>query len=274
MAQRLQKLMAAAGLGSRRGLEASIAAGKVSVNGKLAKLGDQAGEGDQVTLEGMHYRVLASEGAPRTRVLLYHKPVGQVCSRKAERAGDSVFDHLPRVQGARWVSVGRLDINTSGLLIFTDDGELANRLMHPSFEVQRKYAVRVRGQVDEEMLQRLVSGVELEDGPASFDSLDVAGGERANTWYHVTLCEGRNREVRRLWESQGVEVSRLIRLQYGPVALPRGLSRGRYRFLDGDELRSFLKALNYRAHQELALVKQKPARRPQKPASKPRRRDK
>ena len=265
MAQRLQKLMASAGLGSRRGLEALIGAGKVSVNGKLAKLGDQADEGDQVTLEGIHYRVLASEGAPRTRVLLYHKPVGQVCSRKAEREGDSVFDHLPRVQGARWVSVGRLDVNTSGLLIFTDDGELANRLMHPSFEVQRKYAVRVRGQVDDEMLKRLLEGVELEDGPASFETLEAAGGERANSWYHVTLREGRNREVRRLWESQEVEVSRLIRLQYGPLSLPRGLGRGRHRFLDGDELRSFLKALGYRSTENLAMVKQKPSRRPQKP---------
>jgi len=273
MAQRLQKLMASAGLGSRRGLEALIAAGKVSVNGKVASLGDQAGEDDQVTLEGIHYRVIASEGAPRTRVLLYHKPVGQVCSRKAEREGDSVFDHLPRVQGARWVSVGRLDVNTSGLLIFTDDGELANRLMHPSFEVQRKYAVRIRGQVDEAMMQRLLDGVELEDGEASFESLDVAGGERANTWYHVTLREGRNREVRRLWESQGVEVSRLIRLQYGPITLPRGLGRGRYRFLDGDDLRSFLKELGFRAQQDLVLQKQKPARRPQKPASKRRQRD-
>ncbi len=264
--------MASAGLGSRRGLEASIAAGKVSVNGKVAALGDRAADGDQVTLEGIHYRVQASDGALRTRVLLYHKPVGQVCSRKAEREGDSVFDHLPRVQGARWVSVGRLDVNTSGLLIFTDDGELANRLMHPSFEVQRKYAVRIRGQVDDEMMKRLLEGVELEDGPASFETLEMAGGEGSNAWFHVTLREGRNREVRRLWESQEVEVSRLIRLQYGPVTLPRGLGRGRYRFLDGPDLRGFLKALNYFADPELSLVKQKPSRRAQKPASKPRRR--
>ncbi len=273
MAQRLQKLMAASGLGSRRGLEAAIGAGKVSVNGKLASLGDQAGEGDQITLEGIHYRVMAAEGPPRTRVLLYHKPVGQVCSRKAERDGDSVFDHLPRVQGARWVSVGRLDVNTSGLLIFTDDGELANRLMHPSFEIQRKYAVRVRGQVDQAMMQRLIDGVELEDGLANFETLNEAGGEQSNTWYHVTLREGRNREVRRLWESQGVEVSRLIRLQYGPVTLPRGLGRGRHRFLDGDDLKSFLKALGYRPSDELNLVKQKPGRRPLKPNNKRRRRD-
>lgn len=266
MAQRLQKLMASAGLGSRRGLEALIGAGKVSVNGKLAKLGDQADVGDQVTLEGIHYRVLASEGAPRTRVLIYHKPVGQVCSRTVEREGDSVFDHLPRVQGARWVSVGRLDVNTSGLLIFTDDGELANRLMHPSYEVQRKYAVRIRGQVDPEMMQRLIDGVELEDGPAKFETLEAAGGDGTNSWFHVTLREGRNREVRRLWESQEVEVSRLIRLQYGPIGLPRGLGRGRHRFLDGDELRSFLKALGYRSKENLAMVKQKPSRRPQKPA--------
>lgn len=272
MAQRLQKLMAASGLGSRRGLEALIAEGKVSVNGQLAKLGDQAGEGDQVTLEGIHYRVIASDRGPSTRVLLYHKPVGQVCTRKAEREQDSVFAHLPRVQGARWVSVGRLDVNTSGLLLFTDDGELANRLMHPSFEVQRKYAVRIRGQVDPDMQQRLLDGVELEDGPASFETLDDAGGEGSNHWFHVTLREGRNREVRRLWESQGVEVSRLIRLQYGPLSLPRSLARGRYRFLDGEELRAFLKALGYRpAAGELTLVKQKPPRRPQKPASRRRR---
>lgn len=273
MAQRLQKLMASAGLGSRRALEAAIAEGRVSVNGKKASLGDQAGEGDQITLDGMHYRAMASEGRPRTRVLLYHKPVGQVCSRKADRDGDSVFDHLPRVQGARWVSVGRLDVNTSGLLIFTDDGELANRLMHPSFEIVRKYAVRVRGQVDPGMMQRLLDGVELEDGPASFESLDAAGGEGSNSWFHVTLREGRNREVRRLWESQNVEVSRLIRLQYGPITLPRGLGRGRYRFLDGDDLRNFLKTLGYKSTEELNLVKQKPARRPQKPINKRRRRD-
>ncbi len=273
MAQRLQKLLAAAGLGSRRALEASIAAGKVSVNGKVAGLGDRGIEGDQVTLEGIHYRVMASDGALRTRVLLYHKPVGQVCSRKAEREGDSVFDHLPRVQGARWVSVGRLDVNTSGLLIFTDDGELANRLMHPSFEVQRKYAVRIRGQVDDTMMQRLLDGVELEDGIAKFETLDMAGGEHTNSWFHVTLREGRNREVRRLWESQDVEVSRLIRLQYGPLSLPRGLGRGRYRFLDGADLRNFLKALGYHAATELTLVKQKPARRAQKPQSKRRQRD-
>ncbi|MGB0866734.1 MAG: pseudouridine synthase [Granulosicoccaceae bacterium] len=272
MGQRLQKLMASAGLGSRRGLEALIADGKVSVNGQLAKLGDQAGDGDQVTLEGIHYRVLASDRGPRTRVILYHKPVGQVCSRKAEREEDSVFAHLPRVQGARWVSVGRLDVNTSGLLLFTDDGELANRLMHPSFEVQRKYAVRIRGQVDRDMMQRLLDGVELEDGPASFETLDEAGGEGSNHWFHVTLREGRNREVRRLWESQGVEVSRLIRLQYGPVSLPRGLGRGRHRFLDGDDLRDFLKALGYKASgDDLTLVKQKPPRRPQKPQAKRRR---
>jgi len=167
---------------------------------------------------------------------MYHKPVGEVCSRKDPEGRPSVFDRLPVLRQGRWILVGRLDLNTSGLLLLTNEGDLAHRLMHPSSEIEREYAVRILGEVDEAMLKRLQDGVELEDGRAAFDSVRDAGGTGANHWYHVILREGRRREVRRIWESQGVRVSRLIRLRYGNVCLPRGLADGRFRDLDESEL--------------------------------------
>ncbi len=229
--EKLQKVLARAGFGSRRELEEWIREGRVKVNGKVAKLGDRVGEDDRLTVDGrrIHPGKLKSK---RSRVLVYHKPVGKVCTRHDPEGRPTIFEDLPRLQGGRWISIGRLDLNTSGLLLLTTDGELANRLMHPSHAVEREYAVRILGEVTPEMLQNLERGVELEDGLARFDAIRDAGGEGANHWYHVILREGRNREVRRLWESQGVQVSRLQRVRFGPVSLPRWQKPGRWEDLD------------------------------------------
>lgn len=224
--EKLQKVLARAGFGSRRELEEWIAAGRVSVNGKLATLGDRVTEADLIRVDGRIVRGTRLQ-PPRARVLIYHKPAGEVATRSDPEGRPTIFDHLPRLTNGRWIAVGRLDLNTSGLLLLTSDGELANRLMHPSSEVEREYAVRVLGEVAPEVLERLRNGVPLDDGEARFDAIEDAGGEGANHWYHVILREGRNREVRRLWESQGVTVSRLIRVRYGNVTLPRWLRPGR-----------------------------------------------
>ncbi len=227
MSEKLQKVLARAGHGSRREIEAMIAAGRVSIDGQVAKLGDRVdGRAElKVRIDG-HIVSLKSEEDVICRVLAYYKPEGELCSRSDPQGRPTVFDRLPKVRDSRWVAVGRLDINTSGLLLFTTDGELANRLMHPSQEVEREYAIRVFGEVTEEMLKNLRTGVELEDGVAQFKRLVPAGGEGLNTWYHGVLSEGRNREVRRLWESQEVQVSRLMRIRYGDITLPKGLPRG------------------------------------------------
>lgn len=223
-------MLANAGLGSRREIEQWIAAGAVVVNGKIAQLGDRAGVGDKVVVRGKP----VSLGSDKTvsRVLAYNKPVGEVTSRKDPAGRTTVFEHLPRIKEGRWVAVGRLDITTTGLLLFTNDGALAHGLMHPSSEIEREYAVRVLGEVTPEMLEKLSSGVELEDGLARFCSIRADGGSGANRWYHVMLREGKNREVRRLWESQGLQVSRLIRSRYGPVTLDRGVRPGEWQELD------------------------------------------
>ncbi|CUU24190.1 23S rRNA pseudouridine(2605) synthase RluB [Duffyella gerundensis] len=227
MSEKLQKVLARAGHGSRREIETMISAGRVSVDGKIATLGDrvEVDKSMKIRIDG-HIVAITESATEVCRVLAYYKPEGELCTRNDPEGRPTVFDRLPRLRGARWVAVGRLDVNTCGLLLFTTDGELANRLMHPSREVEREYAVRVFGQVDDDKIRQLSRGVQLEDGPAAFKTIKFAGGEGINQWYNVTLTEGRNREVRRLWEAVGVQVSRLIRVRYGDIPLPKGLPRG------------------------------------------------
>ena len=228
--QRLQKLMAAAGLGSRRALEKVIEAGEVQVNNEVASLGATVNEGDIITYGQRRWKAVGREMAQRT--LIYNKPEGEITSRVDPEGRPTVFDRLPRVHNQRWVAVGRLDINTGGLLLLTTDGELANAMMHPSSNVDREYACRVRGEATSEQLEALRSGVELDDGPARFSDIQAAGGSGENHWYHVTIMEGRNREVRRLWESQGLVVSRLKRVRYGAAFLPKRLLVGKWHEID------------------------------------------
>jgi 23S rRNA pseudouridine2605 synthase len=226
LSERLQKVMASAGLGSRRALEKHIADGKVTVDGRPASLGQTVSDGAIIGFEDRTWRVHRESAHHRT--LIYNKPEGEVTSRADPEGRRTVFDRLPAVKGARWVAIGRLDINTTGLLILTTDGELANTMMHPSSRVDREYACRIRGRASEEQLERLRQGVELDDGTASFSDIQEAGGSGENHWYHVTIMEGRNREVRRLWESQGLMISRLKRVRYGAAFLPRRLRMGQW----------------------------------------------
>ena len=226
---KLHKVLADAGIGSRRDMEEMIIAGRVSVNGEPAHIGQRVLASDQVRVNGKPLARKTPGRAPR--VLLYHKPAGEIVTQDDPGARPTVFEKLPKVSGGRWVAVGRLDLNSEGLLIFTTSGELANRLMHPRYEVEREYAVRVLGEVTDEQRQKLLDGVELQDGPAKFSRVDDAGGDGANRWYRVAISEGRNREVRRIFEAIGLTVSRLIRIRYGAVQLPRSLARGRYQEL-------------------------------------------
>lgn len=234
MSEKLQKILARAGLASRREIERWIEQGRVQVNGEVAKLGDRTDSSAKIFVDGKPVILRYSESAKR-RVIMYHKPVGEVCTRSDPEGRPTIFDHLPRLSNQRWIVIGRLDLNTAGLLLFTNDGELANRLMHPSSEIEREYAVRVLGEVDKTMLTRLKKGIELDDGVAAFDTIQDAGGEGANHWYHVTLKEGRNRIVRRLWETQGITVSRLIRVRFGNIQLPRHLRFGKWEDLGEQE---------------------------------------
>lgn len=220
--ERLQKVLAQAGLGSRREIEEWIRVGRITLNGQVAVLGARYQKGDRLTLNGRPIDLDGRRDDP-TRVLVYHKPVGELVTRRDPEGRPVVFTQLPRPLRGRWVAIGRLDINTQGLLLVTTNGELANRMMHPSQEVEREYAVRVLGTVDDKMLERLRTGVLLEDGVARFEAIAEAGGEGANHWFHVTLREGRNRIVRRLWESQGLTVSRLMRVRFGSIELPSRL---------------------------------------------------
>lgn len=236
MDEKLQKVLARAGFGSRRELEEWITAGRIKVNGKVATLGDRVSPKDKILVDGK--KLAPRDGAPLApMVLLYNKPLGEICTRNDPEGRPTVFDHLPKLQHARWVAVGRLDINTTGLLLFTTDGELANKLMHPSAQVEREYAVRVMGEVTEEILRTLQRGVELDDGIASFNAIRDAGGEGANHWYHVVIMEGRNREVRRLWESQGLKISRLKRIRYGNILIPSFVKAGKYVELPAPEVK-------------------------------------
>ncbi len=243
MSERIQKALAHAGHGSRRQVEAWVQEGRITVNGNVATLGDHITEDDKVLLDGKQLRLKFKQELP-LKVIIYHKPVGEICTRNDPEKRATIYDNLPRLRGGRWVAVGRLDVNTSGVLLLTTSGELANKLMHPSSGMEREYAVRVLGEVDRPMLKQMREGVELEDGMAAFDTIRDAGGQGANHWYHVILKEGRKREVRRLWESQGVTVSRLIRVRFGDVILPRGLSAGKFIDLDSTSLNKLLRAVD------------------------------
>ena len=234
--EKLQKILARAGYGSRRELERWIAAGRVRVNGECATVGIHC------ALLSCRRRI-QRRGQP-VRVLRYHKVEGELCSRRRDSDRPTVFDNLPALKSGRWISVGRLDVNSGGLMLFTNDGALANRLMHPSGGLVREYAVRVRGEVSAESIRRLRRGVRLEDGPAKFETIVERGGRGVNRWYHVTLREGRKREVRRLWASQGAQVSRLTRVRFGPVKLPRNLSRGRWDELSKRQVNELIKAVS------------------------------
>lgn len=225
--EKVQKVLARAGLASRRVIEEWILAGRVRINDRSAHIGDRIENGDRIFVDGEEVDYETGDEAGR-RMLMYHKPEGEVCTRTDPQGRPTVFERLPRLDGERWVVVGRLDINSTGLLLFTTDGDLANSLMHPSSQVSREYAVRVFGEVTPQMLDNLRRGVLLEDGPAKFHTIEDAGGEGMNHWYKVTIKEGKKREVRRMWETQGVQVSRLIRVRFGDIQLPSNLKSGRW----------------------------------------------
>jgi 23S rRNA pseudouridine2605 synthase len=234
--ERLHKVLANAGLGSRRMLEERIGAGEIMVNGSAAQTGSSVRAGDRVSLDNKQF-VVATDSHDHAAVLMYHKPEGELTTRDDPEGRPTVFENLPHLNGARWISVGRLDINTTGLLLLTTDGELANALMHPSHELEREYLCRVHGEVPDETLEKLKAGVELEDGPARFDEIHVVNRGGSHCWFRVVMHEGRNREVRRLWESQGFLVSRLKRIRYGNVELPRGLRPGQNETLAEDAVK-------------------------------------
>ncbi len=256
--ERVQKVLARGGVGSRREIERWIVDGKLKINGKTVKLGDHLREGDHLQLNG---RVVVWQKFARqpTRVLIYNKPTGEVVTRRDPDGRPVVFKQLPKLAVGRWIAIGRLDINTQGLLLVTNNGELANRLMHPSFEVDREYAVRILGDVGDALIEKLKQGVELEDGEAHFDDVQFSGGEGANKWYHVTVKEGRNRLVRRLWESQDKIVSRLMRVRYGPVVLPDNLRAKSYCELDNKELAMLMEFVSM--HPDKAVSKSNPRSR-------------
>lgn len=240
--ERLQKFLAARGIGSRREIEEWIKQGRIFINGQQAQLGDKVTEESHITLDRKPLKILPKK--EKIKVMLYHKPCGEVCTRRDPEGRPTVFEKLPRLRNERWVVVGRLDLNTEGLLIFTNNGELANRLMHPRYGMEREYAVRVFGDVTPDMITRLKAGVNIGDsGLHKFEDIQDAGGEGRNHWYHVILKEGRYREVRRLWESQGVEVSRLIRVRFGDIELPRFLKLGMLRQMEEEDIQALMKRL-------------------------------
>ena len=247
-APKLHKVLAEAGMGSRREMEELIVAGRVSVNGEPAHIGQRIMPTDQVRINGKPVKRRVQTKPPR--VLLYHKPTGEIVSHADPEGRPSVFDKLPPMKTAKWLAVGRLDFNTEGLLMLTTSGDLANRFMHPRYSVEREYAVRVVGELSESSRQKLLHGIELDDGPANFLRIRDGGGEGTNHWYHVALAEGRNREVRRMFEAVGLMVSRLIRTRHGPISLPRGLRRGRWEELEEAQVRSLMAAVGLKAPTE------------------------
>lgn len=232
--EKLQKVLARAGIGSRREMERAIEAGQVKVNDRIAKLGDRVTLQDKVFVNGQ--RIVLRTELTRRRVILYNKPEGEICSRSDPEGRPTVYDHLPALKGERWISVGRLDFNTSGLLLFTNDGELANKLMHPSSVIDREYLVRIQGEVTDEMRANLLKGIELDDGVARFTDIVDGAGEGKNRWFYCVVMEGRNREVRRLWESQGVKVSRLKRVRYANIFIPSHVRVGQWTDLTEREI--------------------------------------
>ena len=254
MSEKLQKVLARAGLGSRRELETWISDGRVSVNGTVATLGDRVGSEDTLRVDGRIIKVKTEEDTVQ-RVIMYHKPPGEVCSRNDPEGRPTVFDNLPRLQGMRWVQVGRLDINTTGMMLFTTDGELAHRLMHPSNGFVREYAVRVRGVMTPEKRQAMLYGVLLEDGVSKFDSIEDAGGaeEGANHWYKATLTGGKYREVRRLFQSQDLEVARLMRIRFGDLTLPPQLRQGRWMELEPEQMKALIEKVDLKGKKYTGL---------------------
>ena len=263
-APKLHKVLAQAGLGSRLEMERLIQDGRVAVNGETAHLGQRIQHGDQIRIDGRPVKVRIAPPPPR--VLAYHKPAGEVVTHDDPQNRPTVFRRLPRLYSGKWQSVGRLDLNTEGLLLFTDSGELANKLMHPRFGLQREYAVRVLGALSNEEKQRLLDGVRLDDGMAQFQSIEDGGGDGANCWYRVTIAEGRNREVRRMFEAVGHAVSRLIRIRYGAVVLPRGLRRGVWTELDYRDIERLTMAAGMRRSDEQAQESARKAASSRNPA--------
>lgn len=243
--ERLQKVLAGAGIGSRREVEQWIKAGRITINGNVATLGQKVSGREKILVDGRPVPALRKT-RPSPRVLVYHKPSGEVCTRSDPEGRPTVFDRLPPIQGSRWINVGRLDLATSGLLLLTTDGSLANALMHPSREIEREYAVRVQGTVSDATLERIRAGISLDDGVARFDRVERTGGDASNQWFSVVVSEGRNRLVRRVWEAVDCRVSRLIRVRYGPVELSRSLRPGHHRLLKDKELEALYAAAGLR----------------------------
>lgn len=253
--ERIQKMLSRLGIGSRRQIENWIVEGRMRINGKAAKLGDRIDESDEILLNGRLID-LRTRAAQPTRILAYYKPVGEVVTRRDPEARPVVFTQLPKLKTGRWVAVGRLDINTQGLLLVTTNGELANRLMHPANQIEREYAVRVLGTVPDAAIERMRKGLLLEDGKAAFEDIQAAGGEGANHWYKVILSEGRNRIVRRLWESQGIKVSRLIRVRFGPVLLPAKLKPRTFYELDEKEKAALMEMVGMNDNNPIRQLRQ------------------